>query len=125
MKPIYLLDTVILIDHLNGISKATKWLESYKIGNFAISVITRAEVLTGTSDAEFATVSLMLENFKCFDIDFNIANETAKLRKKNKWKLPDAFQTAIALRHSLKLVTRNTKDFKKKNHPFVIIPYNL
>ncbi len=125
MKPIYLLDTVILIDHLNGIPKATKWLKSVEIEKLAISVITRAEVLTGTSKSEYAAVNLMLDRFKCFHIDSNIANETAKLRKENRWKLPDAFQAAIAIQHSLKLVTRNTKDFTQEKYPFVIIPYNL
>jgi predicted nucleic acid-binding protein len=41
------------------------------------------------------------------------------------WKLPDAFQAALALHHHLKLCTRNTKDFDPKKHSFVEVPYRL
>ena len=41
-----LLDSVILIDHFNGVAQATDYLSRWrKVA--AISVITRAEVLTG------------------------------------------------------------------------------
>jgi hypothetical protein len=43
----------------------------------------------------------------------------------NGWKLPDAFQAAIAILHDVKLCTRNTKDFNPQKHPFVEIPYLL
>src|SRR5262245_51383708 len=45
-----LLDSVILIDHFNGRPEATRYLASIA-GEAALSVITRAEVLTGF-DAE-------------------------------------------------------------------------
>src|SRR6185312_2130193 len=41
-----LLDSVILIDHFNGIAAATSYLSRHH-PDAAISVITRAEVLTG------------------------------------------------------------------------------
>jgi hypothetical protein len=47
------------------------------------------------------------------------------LRRTNGWKLPDAFQAAVALRHGLRLVTRNARDFDEKKHAFVLIPYRL
>jgi len=31
----------------------------------------------------------------------------------------------VAVRNGLKLVTRNARDFDKKKHPFVLIPYRL
>ena len=124
-QPTYLLDTVILIDHLNGVPQATEWLKSYEIEEYAVSVITRAEVLTGVLKSEYAAVCLMLDRFKCLLIDSNIADKAARLRKENRWKLPDAFQAAIAMHHSLKLVTRNTKDFPEKKYSFVINPYKL
>jgi predicted nucleic acid-binding protein len=43
-------------------------------------------------------------------------------QKKLRGELPDAFQAALASRHDLKLVTRNTKDFNPKEHHFVTIP---
>jgi predicted nucleic acid-binding protein len=42
MRPIYLIDTAILIDHLRGLSPSTIWLQSLRDGEAVISVITRA-----------------------------------------------------------------------------------
>ncbi|MCC6209942.1 MAG: PIN domain nuclease, partial [Burkholderiales bacterium] len=41
-----LLDSVVLIDHLNGIERATQFI-SRNAGRLAVSVVTRAEVLAG------------------------------------------------------------------------------
>ena len=45
MSAKYLLDSTILIDHLNGILKATEWLSKLEDGEACISAVTRAEVL--------------------------------------------------------------------------------
>ena len=42
-----LLDSVILIDHFNGISEATRFISGLAPARTAISVITRAEILVG------------------------------------------------------------------------------
>jgi predicted nucleic acid-binding protein len=47
------------------------------------------------------------------------------LRRTERWKLPDAFQAAIAIQHGLTLVTRNTRDFQPGREPAVLIPYRL
>jgi predicted nucleic acid-binding protein len=44
----YLLDSVVLIDHFNNIPQASAFLQEHK-KTCAISVVTRAEVLTGFS----------------------------------------------------------------------------
>jgi predicted nucleic acid-binding protein len=44
--PAVLVDSVIMIDHFNGIPAATQYLLEMQ-GQLAISVITRAEVLRG------------------------------------------------------------------------------
>jgi predicted nucleic acid-binding protein len=44
MKELFLLDSVILIDHLNQCPQATQYLETVE-QRAVISVITRAEVL--------------------------------------------------------------------------------
>jgi len=41
-----LLDSVIVIDHLNNVEKATVFIEK-ELKNLCLSVITRAEVLAG------------------------------------------------------------------------------
>lgn len=59
------------------------------------------------------------------EIDALVAEKAALLRRQNGWKLPDAFQAALALIHDIKLCTRNTKDFNPQKHAFVKIPYQL
>lgn len=121
----YLLDSVILIDHLNGIKKATEYLAGLAPEKQAISVITRAEILVGVSDNEYRLVKSLLDQFRLLTIDKETADLAAVLRKKHGWKLPDAFQAALCFQHGLKLATRNTKDFQPSRHEFVVVPYSL
>ena len=120
-----LLDSVILIDHFNGIPAATKYLT--QVNELAtISVITRAEVLAGFDDKEaVALASQVLDCFTCLIFDKPIADRAAALRRSEGWKLPDAIQAAIAQHHGLKLVTRNHRDFAPQKYPFVVIPYTV
>ena len=119
-----LLDSVILIDHLNSIPAATSYLELvYR--HAAVSVVTRAEVLVGYTPAANQEAVDLLDSFPLLDITKGIADLTALLRREHRWKLPDAFQAAIAQTHKLQLATRNTKDFDPARHAFVTIPYSI
>ena len=119
----YLLDSVILIDHFNGIDQATAYLK--RIGkSAAISAITRAEVLTGFDDVNRMSALRLLDAFDCYCLDRETADLAAQLRRQKRWKLPDAFQAAISLRHGLKLATRNSRDFPP-HLDFVTIPYQV
>ena len=64
-------------------------------------------------------------SFTLLSIDRDIADKAAELRRLHGWKLPDAFQAALAIHHNVKLVTRNTKDFDPRRHSFVEVPYTL
>jgi predicted nucleic acid-binding protein len=120
-----LLDSVILIDHFNGIPQATEFLLELDPLKTAISVVSYAEILTGLDkDGEKKAVPL-LSSFEILEIDTAVAEKAAALRQQHGWKLPDAFQAAIAILHGVKLCTRNTKDFNPQKHPFVEIPYFL
>jgi len=122
-----LLDSVILIDHLNGVPRATEFLLALDPEKTAISVISYAEILTGLDldkDGERIAVPL-LSSFEILGIDAAVAEKAAALRRQYGWKLPDAFQAAIAILHGVKLCTRNTKDLNPQKHPFVEIPYLL
>jgi predicted nucleic acid-binding protein len=119
-----LLDSVIVIDHLNGIEQATRYLELHA-DRAAISVITRAEVLAGTKPRAVARVRRLLELFPNLAITAEIADGAAVLRRKHRWKLPDAFQAALAKHHRMRLATRDTRDFRPSAHRFVIVPYTL
>ena len=121
MKPTLLLDSNIIIDHLRNIPPATEFLMNHE-RRCAISVVTRAEVLAGPGGER---AKPLLDAFTCYPIDTAIADLTARLRKRTRLKLPDAFQAALALHHELSLVTRNTKDFPPGKYPFVHVPYTL
>lgn len=119
----YLLDSVIVIDHFNGVDDATTFLSEY--GNeCAISVITRAETLAGFDDRSEPLACDLLDVFPALPVTLEIADQAARLRRTERWKLPDAIQAAVAIQHDLILVTRNTKDFgPSKARPPVLIPY--
>jgi len=120
-----LLDSVILIDHLNGIEKATRFIAKLNPLETAISVITRAEILTGLPKKEQTEVISLLDQYQLLIIDKPIADLAAGLRRDHGWKLPDAFQAALAQHHKTKLITRNSKDFDPRKHAFVELPYRL
>ena len=120
-----LLDSVILIDHLNGIEKATQFILKLQPEQTAISVITRAEILAGLAEDDKEVVLPLLNQYKLHIIDQPVADLAADLRRIHRWKLPDAFQAALALHHKLKFTTRNTKDFATRKHDFVETPYTL
>jgi len=119
-----LLDSVILIDHFNGMAVATDYLSAHR-ADAAVSVITRAEVLTGFAPRAARKAAQFLDCFPTLGIDQAIADLAAKLRRDHGWKLPDAFQAAIARQRRLKLVTRNQRDFPPQRHRFVLIPYRV
>jgi hypothetical protein len=120
-----ILDSVILIDHLNGIEKSTKFILGLNPDEIAISVITRAEILVGIEETSEEQVRAFLDQYYLLTIDKATADLAASLRKRHGWKLPDAFQAALALHHKIKLSTRNTRDFNPEQHDFVEIPYRL
>ena len=120
-----LLDSVILIDHLNDIPEANRFVLSLDPEATAISVITRAEILVGVEPADESLVKAFLDQFQLLIIDKDIADLAASLRRDRNWKLPDAFQAALSLHHKIKLTTRNTKDFDPQECDFVEIPYMI
>ncbi|HKI06396.1 MAG TPA: PIN domain-containing protein [Thermoanaerobaculia bacterium] len=119
-----LLDSVILIDHFNGCAEATRYLARFG-PEAALSVITRAEVLAGFDAGGIAAAAGLLDRFPTLGIDRPVADLAARLRREHRWKMPDALQAALASYHSLRLVTRNTRDFPPERHAFVIVPYVL
>ena len=120
-----LLDSVILIDHFNGIAPATRFLITLNPNATAISVITLAEILVGLDEGATNKARLFLDQFRILSIDPPVAEKAADLKRRYGWKLPDAFQAALALQHHIRLVTRNTKDFDPRKHSFVEVPYKV
>jgi predicted nucleic acid-binding protein len=105
-----LFDTNILIDHLNGVTKATRQLK--RSSHPAISMITWIEVMTGASSpAEEAVLRSFLLNFECLPVSIAVAERAAVVRRQMKVKMPDAIILATAEVAGRELVTRNVKDF--------------
>ena len=119
-----LLDSVILIDHFNELPQATRFLLGLDPQMTAISVITRAEVLVGVEEDAEPLVKAFLDQYQLLSIEKPAADLAASLRREHGWKLPDAFQAALALTHGCRLTTRNTKDFDPEQHDFVEVPYS-
>ena len=86
-----LIDSVIMIDHFNGVPAATEYLLRMQ-GKLAISVITFAEVLTGFEGKERQLARRLLDRFPILIIDRTVADLAATLRRQNRWKMPDVLQ---------------------------------
>lgn len=117
----YLLDSVIVIDHCNGIDAATGFIEQHA-DELAISAITRAEVMAGFTEETVALGAALLDTFEFLPIDADIADAAARLRRNTPLRLPDALQAACAICRKLTLVTRNTRDFPPGRFDFVSVP---
>ena len=118
----WLLDSVILIDHFNGIDSATGFIADER-EDIALSPITRAEVLTGFDEDQLPLARGLLDRFPTLPVTATEADLAASLRRSEGWRLPDALQAAVARCNGLRLVTRNTKDFSPDRYPFVEVPY--
>ena len=106
-----LFDTNILIDHLNGITKATREITRSK--NPAISVITWIEVMTGAASAgEEAILRAFLSNFQYLEMTREVAERAAAIRRQKRLKMPDAIILATAEAGGRQLVTRNLRIFR-------------
>ncbi len=118
-----LFDTNILIDHLNGIAKATR--ELTRSSDPAISTITWIEVMAGASSAaDIAMLRAFLANFKQLPVTDSVAERAASNRRQMRIKLPDAVILATAQNDNRQLVTRNVKDFPAGTAG-VRVPYRI
>jgi len=109
----YLLDSNIIIYHLNGDRTATEFIRK-NINSCAISQITYVEVLSFDfeNEDERAEVKSFLECLDIFDTNKAIAIQCLKNIKKRKIKIPDNLIASTAQANNLTLVTRNSDDFK-------------
>ena len=116
-------DTNILVDYLNGVTKAREELDSYE--DLYVSLITWMEILIGAAEGEEeAEVREFLRRFRIHPVDEKIAERAVTIRRREKLRLPDAIIWATALELGTLLVTRNTRDFPAR-HPSIRVPYRL
>jgi predicted nucleic acid-binding protein len=99
-------DSNILIDFLNGQPDAFRTFAMVK--ERYISVVARAEVLSGARDPHsMATAHRLLGQCRMIDVDSVIADTCAALRQRSRLKLPDALIGATALVLELPLLSRD------------------
>ena len=108
----YLIDSNIIIYHLNGDKSATEFL-SKNYQYLAISFISIIEVLSfDYSSTERKVVNEFMSNFTRIDINDKIISTAINLRLTKKIKLPDCIIASTALVNNATLVTQNLKDFQ-------------
>ncbi len=107
----FLVDSNIIIYHLNGEKLATDFLKEF-LDRIYISRITFIEVLSfDFSIAEEKCVIELLNLFKIIDTSEAIAKQCIKNRKFKRIKIADNIIVSTAMVNDLTLVTRNIKDF--------------
>ena len=121
----YLIDTNIIIDFSeNRLPLNAKLFVAEIIDKEPnISIINKIELLG------FSLVTSEIMEFidaaNIINLTEGTANQTIRLRKKRKIKLPDAIIAATALVHDLTLISRNSKDFDGIEGLEFINPYDL
>jgi predicted nucleic acid-binding protein len=117
-----LLDSVIVIDHFNGVEMATAFLALNR-HRAAISPVTRIEALSGVPDDDRLVYARLLDHFPTLSIDRETADGAVEMRRHYRLKVPDALQAALAIQHGLQLVTRDVRDLSPEKFAFVTVPY--
>lgn len=115
-------DTPILIDYLNGSTKAR--LELNRFEQVTISLVSWMEVLVGASEADEPAVRQFLRRFSVYPVNEGVAERAVAIRRERRIRLPDAIVWGTAQQLGQVLVTRNSKDFPPSD-PGVRIPYRI
>lgn len=120
----YLIDSNIIIYHLNSEFIATNFLKD-NLENLYISRLTFIEVLSfDFTDEEKEQVIELLRKFEIIDTSDEIALKCVENRKLKKIKLADNIIASTAQVNDLTLVTRNVKDFNNLDIQILNIFYN-
>jgi len=101
-----LVDTDVFVDHLRGAREFEP--RDHRIH---YSVITRAELVAGTTATD--AVNILLGPFREISVDRGVAERAGRIRRETGVRLPDALIGATAIELSLGLVTRNRSDFER------------
>lgn len=93
----------------------------------AISAITEIELLCWktATNKDITVLKNFIADCFVFELEQDIKNKTAELRKVYAIKLPDAIIAATALVNGLTLISRNTKDFNKIEGLDLVNPFDL
>jgi len=122
----YLVDTNILIYHTQGVQEASDFINNLiSLRSFNISILTKIEFLGWDrhTPTGFDKCKRLLDAAKVYAVDEIISETAIEFRGKAKMKIADAVIATTARAYSLKLVTKNTDDFKNIDGLTVINPF--
>ena len=112
---IYLLDTNIIIYHLNGLlpDDAQKTVNEMLFFDLPLSIITKIELMGFKFDNSLQKEKTVqfLNNVNFISVSNQIADNAIFLRQNYKLKTLDAIIAATAIVYDFTLVSRNDKDF--------------
>ena len=118
---IYLLDTTIIIDAINGKRNRPEQLEELITGGnlLACCPINVTEVYAGMRPGEEEATERLLQSLKLYPVTFPIARLAGILKRNYSKKgktltVPDATIAAVAIYNGLPLITDNVKDFPRE-----------
>jgi predicted nucleic acid-binding protein len=134
----YLLDTNIISETIKKSpnEKVLNWLASININKLTLSVLTLGEIRKGVEKLNDQAKKQKIINWleielvesfygRIINIDALVADKWGYLCSITNIPAIDALIAASAIVHNLKLVTRNTKDFKEISGLEIINPWVL
>ncbi len=122
----FIIDSNVVIDFLSGKlpEKGMELIRQVVDDIPVISVITVIEVLGyKTSKEAEKLLSGFIKDSIVIELSEKVVQNSIKLRKDHKIKIPDAIIAASAITSGLKLITRNIKDFAGVKGIEVIDPH--
>lgn len=126
---VFLLDTTVIIDALNGKKNRPRILDVLLEGRnlLACCPINVTEVYAGMRPREAGRTELFLQSLRFYSVTWEVARVAGELQ--NEWRkkghtlaLPDVTIAAVALTYNLTLLTDNRKDFPMPELNFYPLP---
>lgn len=100
-----LVDTDVFVDHLRGAAALVPARH-----RLHYSVITRAELLAGSTASDLVT--RLLSPFREIAVDRSVAERAGRIKREAGIPMADALIAATALEHRLSLASRNLRHFQ-------------
>lgn len=125
-KRLICLDTSILIDYYRKIDKLkTKFVQLSENYSFAVSVITKFEILSGINEKQRSFWTHIFSNIKVISLgekDVEIAAQIVRtLKSRNKIiGLKDILIASTAIANDLPISTLNLKDFERVDNLVIL-----
>lgn len=124
----YLIDSNIIIGYLDNKLPSSGMVIMNNIIDDTpkISIINKIEVLRFNTHADIYKIfEDFINESIVFDLNDSVVDQTIKICKSHRIKLPDAIIAATALVYNLTLITRNVADFKNIEGLELLNPWDL